>query len=201
MPHSSITRQLALSWIRGRLSGEPKLSGSISNINHSDYFSTKSLGGRRGGVGGMPLISHGEMMSALVGEKNPFSLGEPAWTPGPWKLSNNNGPPAKSPHLLGCTTLSWWFLSICSLTQTDIQANHHDCFNQHGPIRADMPNSTQRQEHKLCVSKAAAGLDWVERLKKYTNSSTAVSMESNYVSFLPICWTNSTSRLDSTAFV
>lgn len=66
MLHSIITRQLGLSWIRGRLSGEPKLSSSISNINHSDYFSTKSLAWRRGGVGGLPLISQGEMMSALV---------------------------------------------------------------------------------------------------------------------------------------
>lgn len=51
MLHSIITRQLGLSWIRGRLSGKPKLSSSISNINHFDYFSTKSLGWRRGGVG------------------------------------------------------------------------------------------------------------------------------------------------------
>lgn len=155
MLHSIITRQLGQSWIRGRLSSEPKLGSSILNINHSDYFSTKSLGWRQGGVGGLSLISQGEMMSALVEKKNPFSLGEPAWTSGPWKLSNNNGPPAKSPHLSGCTTLSGWFLSICSPIQPDIQANHHDCHHQRWSFgRADLLNSTQRQEHELCVSLA-----------------------------------------------
>lgn len=74
MLHSIIMRQLGLSWIRGRLSAEPKLSSSISSINHSDYFSTKSLGWRWGGVKLLPLISQGEMMSAVLEKKKKLSL-------------------------------------------------------------------------------------------------------------------------------
>lgn len=79
-------------------------------------------------------------------KKDLFHLGGPAWTSGPWKLSNNNAPPAKSPHLFGCTTLSWWFLSICSPAQLDIRANHHDCYHQRRPSwRADLLNSTPKE--------------------------------------------------------
>lgn len=153
MLHSIITRQLGLGWIWGRLSAEPKLSISIPNINHSDYFSTKSLGLKMRWRGGLSLISQGEIMSAVVGKNNLLSLGEPAWTSGPWKLSNNNGPSAESPHLFGCTTLSWWFLSICSPTQSDIQANHHECDHQRRSFRrADLLNSTRKQERDPCVS-------------------------------------------------
>lgn len=79
-------------------------------------------------------------------KKKAFSLGEPVWMSGPWKLSNND-PPAKSPHLFGCTTLSWWFLSICSPAQPDIQANHHDCYHQCWPFRrGDLLSYTKRQK-------------------------------------------------------
>lgn len=61
------------------------------------------------------------------------SLGEQSRACGPWKLSNNNSAAAKSPHLLGHTTLGCWFLSICSPTHPNIPANccgsYHQCWS------------------------------------------------------------------------
>lgn len=180
----SITRQLGTSWIRERLSGKPKLRRPISNINHSDYFSTKTFGWRRGFWGGICLSLVEEKWCLLWRKKKkPFSLGEPVWTSGPWKLSNNNSPPAKNPHLFSCTTLSGWFLSICSPTQPHIQANHHDCYHQRwtfgGMICWTQMNHTLHVLAFVSYFNNAAGVDGVRRLKesgrRHSSSSSTFS--------------------------
>lgn len=94
------------------------------------------------------------------------SLGEQSGACGPWKLSNNNSTPAKSPHLLGHTTLSCWFLSICSPTHPNIPANccgsYHQCWLHRV---ADVLNPTQRHTCKLCFICHFGHATGVERLK------------------------------------
>lgn len=81
------------------------------------------------------------------------SLGEQSRACGPWKLSNNNSAAAKSPHLLCHTTVSCWFLSICSPTHPSIPANCGGSYHQCWSCRiAEVFNPTQRNQCKLCVS-------------------------------------------------
>lgn len=124
------------------------------------------------------------------------SLGEQSGACGPWKLSNNNSTPAKSPHLLGHTTLSCWFLSICSPTHPNIPANccgsYHQCWLHRV---ADVLNPTQRHACKLCFICHFGRSTGVERLK-------AMEMLQRLPASFPevLCTHCRTNRLHSIAF-
>lgn len=87
------------------------------------------------------------------------SLGEQSRACGPWKLSNNNSAAAKSPHLRGHTTLSCWFLSICSPTHPNIPANCCGSSHQCWSCRiAEVLIATQRHRCRLCASFASSAM-------------------------------------------
>lgn len=101
----------------------------------------------------------------LCFKTNPFSLGEPEWTSGPWKLSNNKGPAAKSPHLFGGTSLSWWFQSICCPHSPIFKLiTAAAVINVAQSGIADLRRSTQKPKSKTVFH--SNGVDGVTRLKK-----------------------------------
>lgn len=130
-------------------------------------------------------------MSAVVGSALFLcvSLGEQSWACGPWKLSNNNSPPAKSPHLLGHTTLSRWFLSICSPTHPNIPANccesYHQCWS-FGMADLPKPHTKARIQTVGFIShfSSPTGVERAERLKKCGQSATFAHSQESFISLL-----------------